>query len=234
ASRRIASRGVGARHRVGARRGVFRLPDRDRGLAGRLLRARGLRPVPALRDGNGQPRPHPARARGRPGPRQGPERRGRGGRLHVRPRLLRARPDGGGGALRVPGPLPRRRAGAHGRRPLPARGSAAGRSLRPGIARARGHRGRPVSTVFFLYLLHLSVGLLAALVFVPERAGDRFFKLCAAVSATMLAAGSWLLYRRYGTAGEGGALSASTYRTVLALALVSLLFTVVYNRAWHF
>jgi len=90
-----------------------------------------------------------------------------------------------------------------------------------------------VSTVFFLFLLHFAVGLLATLLFVPERAGDRFFKLCAATSATMLTAGSWLLYRRYGTAGAGGAIDGPTYRSVLALALVSLLFTIVYNRAWH-
>jgi len=91
-----------------------------------------------------------------------------------------------------------------------------------------------VSTVFFLYLLHFAVGLLAALLFVPEGAGERFFKLCAASAATMLTAGLWLLYRRYGIVGAAGALGGPAYRGIFALSLVSLLLTVVYNRAWHF
>lgn len=91
-----------------------------------------------------------------------------------------------------------------------------------------------MSTVFFLYLLHFAVGLLAALLFVPERAGERFFKLVAASAATMLTAGLWLLYRRYGTEGAAGALGGETYPGIFALSLVSLILTVVYNRAWHF
>src|SRR5262249_23591501 len=54
-----------------------------------------------------------------------------------------------------------------------------------------------------------------------------------ASSATMLTAGAWLLYRRYGSAGESGSSPAPAYRTVLALSLAALLFTIVYNRAWH-
>ena len=37
-----------------------------------------------------------------------------------------------------------------------------------------------MTTVFFLFLLHLALGLMAMLPFVPERAGARFFKLCSA------------------------------------------------------
>ena len=33
-----------------------------------------------------------------------------------------------------------------------------------------------MTTVFFLFLLHLSVGLLATLPLVPERAGAKYFK----------------------------------------------------------
>jgi len=42
-----------------------------------------------------------------------------------------------------------------------------------------------VTAVFFLFLLHLAAGMLFALCLVPHRAGDRFFKLCAASAALM-------------------------------------------------
>ena len=35
-----------------------------------------------------------------------------------------------------------------------------------------------MTTVFFLFLLHAALGLLATLPLVPDRAGTRFFKLC--------------------------------------------------------
>lgn len=91
-----------------------------------------------------------------------------------------------------------------------------------------------MSGVFFLFLLHFAVGLLAALVFVPDRAGDRFFRLCAGAAATMLTAALWLLYRRYGIAGGGRAPGGAAYAWMLALAFLSLLLTVLYNRAWRF
>jgi protein NrfD len=86
-----------------------------------------------------------------------------------------------------------------------------------------------MTTVFFLFLLHLSLGLLATLPFVVERAGASFFKFCSAAAAFMTTAGLGLLLRRYGLDGPGpghGLLLAAT------LALVGL--TVLYNRAWHF
>jgi hypothetical protein len=57
-----------------------------------------------------------------------------------------------------------------------------------------------LSTVFFLFLLHLSVGLLATLPLVPERAGAKYFKFCSAAAVFMITAGLWLLYRRFGVA----------------------------------
>ncbi len=90
---------------------------------------------------------------------------------------------------------------------MSARGPAL-RSLRPGIARANGDRGRPdvahagggatVSTVFFLFLLHLSLGLVIALALVPDRAGEKFFKLCSAIAVFLTSTGLGLLYRRFG------------------------------------
>jgi protein NrfD len=81
-----------------------------------------------------------------------------------------------------------------------------------------------VSTVFFLFLLHLSLGVLATLLLVPERAGAKFFKFCSGAAAFMTTAGLWLLYRRSGLA-EG---------PLLLAAGAFLVLTVVYNRAWHF
>ncbi len=88
--------------------------------------------------------------------------------------------------------------------------------------------------VFFLFLLHFAVGLLLALVFVPERAGDRFFGLTAGAAATMLTFALWLAYRRHGLAGGVAAPGGSSYPWVMALVSLSLVLVVVFNRAWRF
>ncbi len=89
-----------------------------------------------------------------------------------------------------------------------------------------------MSTVFFLFLLHLSVGLLATLPLVPERAGAKYFKFNSAAAVFMTTAGLWLLYRRFGV--EGGPQSLGTYTVTIGAAAASLLFAVLYNRAQHF
>lgn len=77
--------------------------------------------------------------------------------------------------------------------------------------------------VFFLFFLHASLGLMAALAFVPDRAGVKFFKLCAASAAFMTMAGLWLLVR------VDGAMSWLVWTSGAFLALVML-----YNRSRHF
>jgi hypothetical protein len=89
-----------------------------------------------------------------------------------------------------------------------------------------------VTSVFFLFLLHLSVGLLAALVVVPHRAGERFFKLCAASAAVMTTAALGLLWRRYG-ANAPPALFPH-FGPLLAATSAFLALIVLLNRAWHF
>jgi hypothetical protein len=91
-----------------------------------------------------------------------------------------------------------------------------------------------VSTVFFLFLLHLSLGLVAALALVPDRAGVRFFKLCSAIAVFLTSTALGLLYRRYGVAGGVNAPGQESYLPMLAATLAFALLTVVYNRAWHF
>ena len=91
-----------------------------------------------------------------------------------------------------------------------------------------------ISTVFFFFLVHLSLGVLAMLPFVPERAGNSFFKFCSASAAFMSTAGLWLLYRRYGLAGGVEAPGGSRYGLLLALIGGSTLLSVLYNRARHF
>jgi hypothetical protein len=89
-----------------------------------------------------------------------------------------------------------------------------------------------VSTVFFLFLLHLSVGLLATLPLVPDRAGAKFFKFCSAAAVFMTTAGLWLLYRRFGI--DGAPAAFDVYRVTFGAAAASLLFAILYNRAQHF
>jgi len=91
-----------------------------------------------------------------------------------------------------------------------------------------------VTSVFFLFLLHLALGLLAMLPFVPDRAGRSFFKLCSAAAAFMMAAAAWSAYRRFGLDGAEGAPGGTHYPLMLAATTVALVFTVLYNRAHHF
>jgi hypothetical protein len=76
-----------------------------------------------------------------------------------------------------------------------------------------------VTGVFFLFFLHASLGLMAALAFVPDRAGVKFFKLCAASAAFMTMAGLWLVVRL------DGAMSWLVWTSGAFLVLVML-----YNR----
>jgi len=91
-----------------------------------------------------------------------------------------------------------------------------------------------VTTVFFLFLLHLSLGLLAALPLVPEQAGKKFFKFCSASAAFLTAAAFGLLVRRFGWAGGPQAPWSDAYRGVLGAAGAFLFLTLLYNRARHF
>ena len=89
-SRCAARGGIRAGDGVAARHRRVRLPAGGGGLAGRVLRARVLRPVPALHGGQRRPRPHAARGGKRRRSRAGAPRPGRGRRLHEGPRVLRA------------------------------------------------------------------------------------------------------------------------------------------------
>ncbi|PYQ55097.1 MAG: hypothetical protein DMF78_03405, partial [Acidobacteria bacterium] len=91
-----------------------------------------------------------------------------------------------------------------------------------------------MTTVFFLFLVHLAVGLMAMLPFVPGRAGVGFFKLCSAAAATMTTAALGLLLRRYGWEGSHAAPAGDAYRILLATCGVFLVASIVFNRAWHF
>jgi protein NrfD len=90
-----------------------------------------------------------------------------------------------------------------------------------------------VTTVFFLFLVHLALGIMSTLPLVPDRAGRSFFKLCSASAATMTTAALWLLVRRFGFDAESAPASAS-YGRLLAACGAFLVVTIVYNRAWHF
>jgi protein NrfD len=82
--------------------------------------------------------------------------------------------------------------------------------------------------------VQLGLGLLLSLLFVTERAGERFFKFCAASSAVMFTFALLLLLRRFGVDGGAGAPGGDAYGVLLGLAAASLFFAVLYNRAWHF
>ena len=91
-----------------------------------------------------------------------------------------------------------------------------------------------MTTVFFLFLTHLSLGLLMTLPLVPESAGRKYFKFCSAAAAFMATAGFWLLVRRFGLGGTARAPGGARYRALLTAAALMLLLTVLYNRGRHF
>jgi hypothetical protein len=91
-----------------------------------------------------------------------------------------------------------------------------------------------VTAVFFLFLLHASLGLMATLPLVPERAGAKFFKFCAASAAVMTTCALWLVVRRFGALGGDAAPGGAVYRRVLALTVALDVLLVLYNRALHF
>ena len=91
-----------------------------------------------------------------------------------------------------------------------------------------------MTLVFFLFLTHLGLGLLAMLPFVPERAGRSYFKFCSASAAFTMTAGLALLLRRYGLTGGADAPGAGAYRALILVGTVGVVGAVLYNRAWHF
>ncbi len=91
-----------------------------------------------------------------------------------------------------------------------------------------------MTTVFFLFLAHLSLGLLATLPLVSTRAGVKYFKFCSGAAVLMTTAGVALVARRYGLAGGSGAPGGPAYPSVVAATAVSLALAILYNRAWHF
>ena len=90
-----------------------------------------------------------------------------------------------------------------------------------------------MTVVFFLFLTHLGLGLLATLPLVPDRAGTSYFKFCSAAAALAMTAAVALLVRRFGLVG-GAAWPEATYRPLLVASTASLIFAVLYNRAHHF
>jgi protein NrfD len=91
-----------------------------------------------------------------------------------------------------------------------------------------------VTAVFFLYLVHFALGLLASLYLVPAQAGARYFKLCSGIAAFMLTAGVYLAWRRFGSDGGPTAPGGAAYPVVLTSAAAALVLCVLYNRAIHF
>jgi len=91
-----------------------------------------------------------------------------------------------------------------------------------------------LTAVFFFYLVHFGLGLLGSLLFVPQRAGVKYFKLCSAIAAFMLTAGVYLSYRRFGMHGGAAAPGGALYVPLLWSAAAALVFSVIYNRAAHF
>jgi protein NrfD len=92
-----------------------------------------------------------------------------------------------------------------------------------------------MTAVYFLFLFHLSLGLMGALLLVPDKAGLKFFKLCSATAALLTTAGLGFLYRRYGLGGVPSPVAVpERYSLMLAATGAFLVLTVVYNRAWHF
>ena len=88
-----------------------------------------------------------------------------------------------------------------------------------------------MTLVYFLFLVHLAVGVLATLPFTMEKAGRSYFKFSSASAAVMMAIGVAFLVRRF---GWNGAIPGIDYRALLVATVVALVATSLYNRAHHF
>jgi hypothetical protein len=88
-----------------------------------------------------------------------------------------------------------------------------------------------MTLVYFLFLLHLALGVLATLPFTMEKAGRSYFKFSSASAAFMMTAGLGLMWRRY---GWDGAVPGVEARPLLIATIVALVATTLYNRAHHF
>lgn len=91
-----------------------------------------------------------------------------------------------------------------------------------------------MTTVFFLFLTHASLGLLALLLFVPDVAGRGFFKFCSGTVAVMTTWALGLLLRRYGLGGGAEAPGGERYALLIASTGALLTLALLHNRAWHF
>lgn len=91
-----------------------------------------------------------------------------------------------------------------------------------------------MTAVFFLFLCHAALGLLATLPLTPHRAGRKYFKFCSAAAAFMTTAGLGLALRRFGTSTAPMAPGGEAYPALVAVTAASVVCTVLYNRAWHF
>jgi protein NrfD len=91
-----------------------------------------------------------------------------------------------------------------------------------------------VTTVFSLFLVHLALGILVTLPLVPQSAGPRFFKFCSAAAAFMLTAACLLLYRRLAALPGVEPRGTNADGPLVLILATSSLFTVLYNRAYHF
>jgi hypothetical protein len=88
-----------------------------------------------------------------------------------------------------------------------------------------------VTIVYFLFLAHLAIGVLATLPFTMEKAGRSYFKFASASAAFMMTAALGLLGRRYGWNAGPPDLA---YQPLVIATSVCLLATILYNRAHHF
>ena len=88
-----------------------------------------------------------------------------------------------------------------------------------------------MTLVYFLFLAHLSLGVLLTLPITMDKAGRAYFKFCSAAAAFMTTAALWLLVRQY---GWDGGLPGIDHRALVISTGISLLAMIVYNRAHHF
>jgi hypothetical protein len=88
-----------------------------------------------------------------------------------------------------------------------------------------------MTLIWFLFFVHLAVGILVTLPFTMEKAGRSYFKFSSATAAVLMAVGLAFLLRRF---GWRGAIPGIAYAGLIASTLLATVATSLYNRAHHF